>query len=925
MKQFQLPQHQNSTTPQLSNRSNKENILSSSTPNKSLTKSVISYNSSELSELKHAALVTASSQTTIQNNNTVQEPSTSILSIQDISQLPSTSPSTPKVIFIFTSTPLSPNTNLHYELSFTLKHCPLLSSHLSKLTLNPSNNVIINLPNWIYHENIIEYFHYVNIHSSNKTKSTLQTFSYNYTSIIKVSEFFKNDNITSYIIINELITNISFSNAMDYLEMAFDYLTVGYDEPKHFWLELFVKSIDYISKNLHSYLMSDGNKIRNLNNKLQHEIIEKYLSNKQTYCINDKSIIDFILYIKHTTNIPDTIINEYLYSLSNEHLTEIININTEPTLNTDIDVDRNDNIYMEIPIQNFHPLFSLTAVISYKKYDNYIKINIKLDKPNTQTLHFYTISLVSIVIMNSISSSIKQSHLITLSHISNNANIYNHYLSYRNVFTPVTFNIYLKFNCVHTTLVNYFIVNCKELYNDNSIYKIGKELLREVMLCVKYYNNNISDDKINEMFYTMLCLWLNDEVNVHSENNLKELFECVDWTKVKIENVISFYIKYKGVIERNRMKDMFSSIMKEYNNVNISKVIDLVSDDIDYMSKMSMIYKFQKERNDNITPNNNNAFQFKVSDDISAININKSRLEKFLIDDMKPPYLISNALSFNIIPKQQGFSSQHTSQYSRSVGFTNLKMFSYHDTFSSNEFPKANSLTINTNWNTMSNSNCENNHKKIAPTATYSKYKNNYKLNAKLKFKQQQNNMFTSTVIQGSKLSKMSPISVGGNNHINSNSLLSSDVSITSRNVNSNGNLKEQSKTVNNLKSGNFGGNGSKVSFENGKSITILSTATNNNTSRNREVFRDGCSHSSRRITNGGGVSLSKTNSSLNNMKIAQQTKQLIKSKVSNSNNNSHCNSNCNRMMKPLIKSKNKIHCVNSINKKNNNNRLVFK
>ena len=63
------------------------------------------------------------------------------------------------------------------------------------------------------------------------------------------------------------------------------------------------------------------------------------------------------------------------------------------------------------------------------------------------------------------------------------------------------------------------------------------------------------------MIYASISDWLIDEVNIHIDENVKELLDCVDWNKVDIENIITFYLKFFDLIAKNGLKITFIQII----------------------------------------------------------------------------------------------------------------------------------------------------------------------------------------------------------------------------------------------------------------------------------------------------------------------------------------------------------------------------
>ena len=284
------------------------------------TKSIIDYDGSELEGIRPPTKSTS----TIINNNTVNNVNsplnTSAINV-DVNNSKGGN-----AIFVFDDNRGDYNkedNKLLINVNYALEHCPIIQKHIStsKITLNDNNNVIVNLPQWISRTNIIEYFHYID--------NPRKVIDFDYINLLKLSSFFNNVKISNELI-NEVIKAISYSNAMIILETAFDFLTSN--APCQMWIEMFVACLDYISKNLTSYLIQDGNKIYNLNPKLQNEIVNKYISNHSQIFSVDNIVIEFIMKIKKCASISDSIINEYLFSLSGDNINELVSTSVTPSL-----------------------------------------------------------------------------------------------------------------------------------------------------------------------------------------------------------------------------------------------------------------------------------------------------------------------------------------------------------------------------------------------------------------------------------------------------------------------------------------------------------------------------------------------------------------------------------------------------------------
>ena len=809
------------------------------------TKSIIDYDGSELEGIRPPTKSTS----TITNNNTVNNVNsplnTSAINVDENNSKGG------NAIFVFDDniSDHKEDNKLLINVNYALKYCPIIQKHISasKITLNDNNNVIVNLPQWISRANIIEYFHYID--------NPKKVIDFDYINLLKLSSFFKNEEIANELI-HEVIKVISFSNAMTILETAFDFLTSN--TPCQMWIEMFVACLDYISKNLTSYLIHAANKIYNLNTKLQNEILIKYISNHSKLFRVDNIVIDFIMKIKKCVSISDSIINEYLFSLSGDNINEIVSTSVTPSLSLEIDVDSDDNVYLEIPIQNVFNNISIIAVITYKKYDNFLNINLKLSQTSLDFFsHYNLLSFISIGFIDECEN--KQIYLKTFSKNKNVINIYKQYIDSKKYYSPIKFNLYMKINYIHTSLVNHFIYNYEKCYNEKNIHKIGQSLLSQILQCSKEKAKACNNKKIDNMIYASISDWLIDEVNIHIDENVKELLDCVDWNKVDIENLLTFYLKFFDLIAKNGLKSTFIEIINDkMTHCNIGNIIDIVSRNIDYVRLIDEIYKSKK---DNLN------FGMGIGE-ISTIN--KSKIEKFMDDNMKidsivsKQYEISHESNFEI--KRKDTINKPISQ--RSSTYNQLRIFSYNDMqiqslVTSSEI-KSNSVsnTINTvsSFNTINTISNEIHYHKKAPSVNYNKYKNSFKVANKLQYNKNKKSIFSTR--QNNAPSKHSFNSI--TSLTNENSHLTRNTPVT----------QEYSKTLI---------SNSKMSFEKRNSLTKKKENNKSklSTSSTKSVFQTNRSSSNIKIVMNSPISLPRNTN--NNKKIYHpivKTKQKVKSLV---------------------------------------------
>lgn len=122
------------------------------------------------------------------------------------------------------------------------------------------------MPDWIGHGDLLEYFFYYK--NRNNCAASARK-------LLQLADFFKNNELTNSLINEQLIPNLSIENSFAVLEDSYQKLTTSKEQIEKSWFDLFLISIDNVSKNLNIYVKKNLTKLKHTNKKLLEEIIER--------------------------------------------------------------------------------------------------------------------------------------------------------------------------------------------------------------------------------------------------------------------------------------------------------------------------------------------------------------------------------------------------------------------------------------------------------------------------------------------------------------------------------------------------------------------------------------------------------------------------------------------------------------------------
>lgn len=263
------------------------------------------------------------------------------------------------------------------------------------------------MPRWI---SINDFKEYLNIIKHGIESNSIFT----YNKLLLLSDFFENNEFVEKLVKENIVPNFDYSNVIDYLENSYLKLSSSKENslPVNIsWFELFMKAIEFVSKNFIFYLNTENSeyfdKLAGLNKKILEELLDKSIEQiiSNPFIFDDEihekdnseniaygnlyennfrlihyeifeKLIDFLHKLRNTNNIFDLLMNEYLRISSDETINEISSL-PNPTLSIDIPVDVN-NYYKEFTLDlNIHNRM-VVFIVYYKQSDDSLNVSFKL-------------------------------------------------------------------------------------------------------------------------------------------------------------------------------------------------------------------------------------------------------------------------------------------------------------------------------------------------------------------------------------------------------------------------------------------------------------------------------------------------------------------------------------------------------------------
>ena len=544
------------------------------------------------------------------------------------------------------------------------------------------------------------------------------------------------------------------------------------EDLENIWLELFMKSLDITGLNLdHFFNLKhhendfSENKLLSLDKKIIDEIYEKFsynlISKNYNVSIREKElfefnsnekknaiielemleeIVNFLMLKRNQQDFFYLLSNEYLRIISEENINELNNL-PNPTFILKININEVDNYYEEFSLNNLftnNDIFKLILIVYYKKNEDSFNVSIKLSKNNNIITSFDIMTFLSLATIDELNN--KQINVKSLSNNKSMHEIYkitNFKKSRNNQYSKInsgsndyiTFKLFLKPCYIYILLSNYLYYNLENLYNNENIAKLNKNLLS--IIISKFYLNNkegLNLKNNNDIIVEFLINWLNDEINIVED--ISDIIKNILWENVSLSKIFEFFIKYSTNFTSDDVEYIFSraliKIIKQFNgdiellSKEIFKAMDLSSNKINYISLFSENKKMKK---------------FNLFELLSQRRYNYSELNSKNIE--KKYKTTNNSLQISIdkkanlsIPKTSIFS-KNNSNYKKINNNINKREIKTCSIRSPMNLKEENSYN-NTNTKNIShhpNNICYNNY--------FSNYNNNFNINIRLdnKFK----------------------------------------------------------------------------------------------------------------------------------------------------------------------------------------------
>ena len=557
------------------------------------------------------------------------------------------------------------------------------------------------------------------------------------------------------------------------------------EELESTWLDLFIKSLDMIGKNLNYYFESNddnymNNKLWGFDKKIIDELYEKFCLNLiiKNYIINinneeDKEIelnnsnitlnyielkeldkiINFLIKKRNQSDFFSLLSNELMKIISEENINEINNL-PNPTFILKINVNDINNYYEEYPIDNTFNMndnIKIIIVVYYKKNEDTFSVSLKLskNKNDKSNLCFDIITFLSLALVEEIDN--KQ---INVKSLSNNKSMYE-ILKITN-FTKIisekngkekneylTLKIFLKPCYIYTMLTNYLFYNLENLYNNKNISKLSKNVLNIIIQKkqlikgddINSKNNNEIKISNTDKIVSCLIYWLNDEINIGED--ISEIIKNIKWEYVSLPLLFEFLMKYSTHILSDDIEYIFSKSLSRILN-KFEGNINLISKEIIHSiilssKKMNYISLFCENKNikkkfnlyELINQKRNISFQLKNDKDPDN-NDNENTIKNNNNDfnNINNFYLEKNIQEdINMIKKKKALSKENTNKNKKNEPKNKRKIRLGNNSPVENKF-----LSSNKNKNSISFINnseiCYNNY--------FTNCNNNFNINIKL-------------------------------------------------------------------------------------------------------------------------------------------------------------------------------------------------
>ena len=399
--------------------------------------------------------------------------------------------------------------------------------------------------------------------------------------------------------------------------------------------------------------------IQDENNNNNNQVKKKNTNFISMRNLND--LISCLYEIYGTNNFFKLLTLEYMSLFSQESLSELNNA-PNPTFHMKINLNDITNYYEEFPINFSINNKTIVFIIFYKISDDSLNVCMKFSNnkkkndnnnvnniimpPIEENFYFNIFTFLSIVKLSRGNNTKPLSSQTNLKCLNNNKSMHsifkianftsamnksvyqdnqsfvNETYNYNNNNNEEYFNISinLKLCYIHSVLSSYLLRNYSKLCDEPDIHKISKQLLI-LIIKNKFLNKNDENDIV-----IGINKWLDDEINI--KEDITELFDVIQWDKVKDEYIFELMIKYSNMIVGNEnVENIFiKAFQDKYNNnpyiKEIIKSLFKATSVINYSSLFTLMKKNEKF---NLAYfNNNNVHGTKINNNNLSISSNQN-------------------------------------------------------------------------------------------------------------------------------------------------------------------------------------------------------------------------------------------------------------------------------------------------------------
>ena len=375
---------------------------------------------------------------------------------------------------------------------------------------------------------------------------------------------------------------------------------------------------------------------------------------------NLNDLISCLYEIYGTNNFFKLLTLEYMSLFSQESISEL-NDAPNPTFHMIIYSNDINNYYEEFPINFSINNKTIVFIIFYKISDDSLNVCMKFSNnkkkndnnnvnniimpPIEENFCFNIFTFLSIVKLSRGNNTKPLSSQTNLKCLNNNKSMHsifkianftsamnksvyqdnqsfvNETYNYNNNNNEEYFNISinLKLCYIHSVLSSYLLRNYSKLCDEPDIHKISKQLLI-LIIKNKFLNKNDENDIV-----IGINKWLDDEINI--KEDITELFDVIQWDKVKDEYIFELMIKYSNMIVGNEnVENIFiKAFQDKYNNnpyiKEIIKSLFKATSVINYSSLFTLMKKNEKF---NLAYFNNNVHGTKINNNNLSISSNQN-------------------------------------------------------------------------------------------------------------------------------------------------------------------------------------------------------------------------------------------------------------------------------------------------------------